>query len=366
MNSKIAVIALTAQGLVTAERIKKKLLHPHRDTNHYHSSSDLPSSAYTVEIFHHEHCGEKEHSFKQLRELVPRIWAQFPILIFVMAAGIVVRQVSPLLQSKAVDPAVLVVDENAKFIIPLVSGHLGGANAWAREIAGLLEATAVITTATDGQGLVAPDEYARRLGWTITPLKQLPRLNRLLLEQKHLSVWSEPWLDPKHPLASDPSYRFVSEREKADLILTAFPLARSDSDEKVYLIPRILSLGIGCRRHSEAAVIHEGIRQALARIKAPAEALKGIFSIDLKAEESGLIQAAADLGIPFQTFNPAEIQAVNDKYQLSKSDFVRKKIGVDGVCEATSLLGIRKGKLILPKLKLNGVSLAISQEEFIL
>ncbi|MHB1404615.1 MAG: cobalt-precorrin 5A hydrolase [Desulfitobacteriaceae bacterium] len=352
MSVKIAVLALTAQGVKTAERIADVLARPT-------ANNLIPA----VEIFSHNHCAREYNSFSRLQDLMTKIWSKYAVIIFVMATGIVVRQVGPFLKSKDVDPAVLVIDENARFIIPLVSGHLGGANDWARRLAHVLDATAVITTATDGQGLVAPDEYARRLGWSITPLKNLPRLNRLLLERKYLKVWTEHMLAPDHPLAADENYVFIQEREQAELIVTAFPTDEASVGEKVFLIPRLLSLGIGCRQEISVQAIREGIARALTEIKAPASALKGIYSIDLKAREGGLIQAAQELGIPFITFSKTKIQAINEQYQLSKSDFVKKNIGVDGVCEPASLLGTQGGTLILPKLKQNGVSLAISQEK---
>lgn len=354
MSVKIAVLVLTAQGVKTAERIAAVLT---RST----ANNLIP----VVEIFSHNHCETEYHSFSRLQDLMPQLWSKYPVLIFVMATGIVVRQVSPMLKRKDLDPAVLVIDEHAQFVIPLVSGHLGGANAWARHLSPMLGATAVITTATDGQGLIAPDEYARRLGWAITPLKKLPRLNRLLLERKYLRVWTEHILAPDHLLAADESYLFVQERDQAELIISAFPSHEDSLEDKVFLIPRLLSLGIGCRQGIPVQTVREGIAQALAEIKAPASALKGIYSIDLKAQESGLIQAALELGIPFGTFSQDKIQDANDQYGLSKSEFVKRKIGVDGVCEPASLLGTRDGTLILPKLKLNGVSLAISQEKFI-
>ncbi|HWQ72210.1 MAG TPA: cobalt-precorrin 5A hydrolase [Desulfitobacteriaceae bacterium] len=344
---KIAIIALTKQGKKTALRLKQH----------------LPEE---TDLYLHEHSKPQDpaFSFKILRELMPKLWPAYPVLIFIMAAGIVTRQVARFLESKAKDPAVLVLDDNGRFVIPLLSGHLGGANAWSRYLADLLQATPIITTATDGASLIAPDEYARRLSWKVWPLANLAGINRLLLERGYLTVWTEYTLAEKHPLKSDIKYIFLSENEseKADLIISAFPKA---PETKIYLIPRSLGAGIGCRRGIAPETVLRAISQALEQVGAAREALGGIYSIDLKADEPGLSQAAEALGIPFKCFSSECIQEVNDQRNLTKSEFVKNKIGVDGVCEAAGILGTQMGELILPRLKLagEGITIALSRRK---
>jgi cobalt-precorrin 5A hydrolase len=342
---KIAIIALTKQGEKIALRLK---IH-------------LPEQ---TDLYLHEKCKPQDptFSFKILRELMPLLWPAYSVLIFIMATGIVTRQVARYLESKDKDPAVLVLDDNGHFVIPLLSGHLGGANAWSRYIADLLDAKPIITTATDGANLIAPDEYARRLNWKVWPLSNLPGINRLLLERGYLTVWTEYNLEEKHPLMSDDKYIFLTENdhEKADIIISAFPKA---TETKLYLIPRSLGAGIGCRRGIAVETVLLAISQALEQVGASRHALAGICSIDLKADESGLSQAAEAMGIPFECFSPECIQEVNDQQNLEKSKFVKNKIGVDGVCEAASILGTQMGELILPKLKLEGITIALSRQK---
>lgn len=361
VNAKIALVTLTDRGMATLRRI----------------GEGLPSTVVQEFYFHEKALGSKKehgegqghaqpqlHVFRRLGDIVPRLWQEYSVLIFVMATGIVVRQIAALLAGKERDPAVLVLDEEGDFVIPLLSGHLGSANAWAHQIAEKIGAVPVITTATDVRGMVAPDEYARRYGWKVEPIEHLPAVNRLLLEQKLLSVWAEYPLKPEHTLwIKDPHYHFLSENEKdkANVIIDAFPNS-SINDDCLYLIPPILSVGVGCRRGVSREVILEGIRMAVEQIRASLKAVSGIYSIDLKDDEVGLIEAAKYLRVPFQTFPAVELQAVIEKAQLSRSDFVKEKIGVDGVCEAASLLGIQQGRLILPKFKARGVTVAISVE----
>ncbi|TGE33251.1 cobalamin biosynthesis protein [Desulfosporosinus sp. Sb-LF] len=356
---KVALVALTDRGMATAQRI----------------GEGLPKTA-TSELFIHEkalglnenkqieHVQANLHNFRRLGDIVPDLWREYPVLIFVMATGIVVRQIAPFIERKDRDPAVLVLDEEGEFVIPLLSGHLGGANSWANQIAHQIGAQAVITTATDGRGLVAPDEYARRNGWKVEPIDHLPVVNRLLMEQGYLNVWTSHSLKPEHTWFNDSRYRFLSEndKDKANVILDAFPNTDIKAD-CLYLVPPVLSVGVGCRRGVSSETILERITSAVEQIGASLKAISGIYSIDLKSDEVGLIEAAKQLRVPFRTFRAAELQAVNEHEQLSRSNFVNEKIGVDGVCEAASLLGTHKGRLILPKIMGQGVTVAISMEK---
>ena len=360
VNANIALVSLTDRGMATVRRI----------------GEGLPSTAVQEFYIHEKALGSNKdhgegqghpqpqlHVFRRLGDIIPRLWQEYSVLIFVMATGIVVRQIASLIEGKDRDPAVLVLDEEGKFIIPLLSGHLGGANTWANQLASQIGAQAVITTATDVRGLVAPDEYARRYGWKVEPLDHLPTVNRLLLEQGYLNIWTSYPLNPEETWVNDEHYQFLSdkEKEKANVIISPFP-GLTIKDDLIYLVPPILSVGVGCRRGISTEAVLEGITSTVAQIGASLKAVSGIYSIDLKYDEVGLIEAAKYLRVPFQTFPAVELQAVIEKEQLSRSNFVNEKIGVDGVCEAASLLGTQRGRLILPKFKGRGVTVAISVE----
>ncbi len=318
--------------------------------------------------------------FRELKEVVPALWKECSVLVFIMATGIVVRHIAPLLKSKDMDPAILVLDEKGEFVIPLLSGHLGGANAWARKIANGIGAQPVLTTATDVRGLTAPDEYARQLEWAVEPVAQLRKVNRFLLDKGYLKVWSDYELPEQHPLCQDPHYRFLDESEKGKAHLwisvqkesnlgSSHDFANDDhpgdfDEAPLLLIPRVFSIGVGCRRGVSREQILEAVQVGLDQLGISRKSVQGIYSIELKANELGIREAAQALGVPFRTFSAEEVQAVNEERSLACSGFVREKIGVDGVCEATSLLGTKQGELVLPKQKLNGVTVAISQERF--
>ncbi|MDP4158863.1 MAG: cobalamin biosynthesis protein, partial [Bacillota bacterium] len=362
---KAALLALTDRGMITAQRIRDELPLTVQPEFFIHEKS-LSLNTKPQEERKKTNFQEKLHLFKRLGDVVPSLWKEYSVLIFVMATGIVVRQIAPLIDRKDRDPAVLVLDEEGKFIIPLLSGHLGGANSWANEIACHIGAQAIITTATDGRGLVAPDEYARRYGWKVDPINHLPMVNRLLLERGFLNVWTSYPLKPEHTWMEDIHYRFVSknEKNKANVILDAFP-SMDAKEDCLFLVPPILSVGVGCRRGVSTQTILARITEAVEQIGATPKAISGIYSIDLKTDELGLIEAAKHLRVPFRTFRADELQAVNEQERLSRSNFVNEKIGVDGVCEAASLLGAHMGRLILPKIKGQGVTVAISMENYL-
>lgn len=378
-----AVIVLTDQGLVTGKRI----LDTFRE--HKVSSSAIAEPAFLFdtqveepELWIHKKCDASQmnrekyiyHTYEHLIEILPDLWREAYLLIFIMATGIVVRQIASLIQRKDCDPAVLVLDEKGQFVISLLSGHLGGANAWTYELADRLGAQPVITTASDVRGIIAPDEYARRLGWSVEPISGLKSVNRYLLDNGQLKVWSEVHLAPEHPLRKDEHYCFVRAEEKETAQIWITPYQRPfGSKEKIpkgkeyklpwlTLVPRTLCVGVGSRRGISKEDVLEAIKASLTKIKATDQSILGIFSIDIKQNEMGIVEAAKELGVPLRSFTANEIQNVVNLKGLSRSEFVKEKIGVDGVCEAASLLGTKQGKIILPKQIQNGVTVAISME----
>lgn len=377
---KTAIVVLTGQGLNTAHRIIAKwsdqeapeLWLNQRLKDQYIHKSGCPASRHP-----HVH-GATESSpyftdsycyFEQLKEVVPRIWRRCSLLIFIMATGIVVRQIAPYLQGKDRDPAVLVLDEKGEFVISLLSGHLGGANAWTKTVANWIDAQPVVTTATDVQGMIAPDEYARQFGWSVEPVEGLRQVNRVLLEQGYLKVWTD-CLSDEHLLREDANYIFLKDedRDQAHLWITTQNLQHKKEAQNsgdilpLLLIPRLFSIGVGCRRGASRDQIIEAITQSLEQLEISPRSIRGLFSIELKSDEAGIIETAHILGVPFKTFSKQQIQEMNQIRGLIPSEFVKEKIGVNGVCEAASLLGTRQGELVLPKQKLSGVTVAISKE----
>ncbi|SHH99985.1 cobalt-precorrin 5A acetaldehyde-lyase [Sporobacter termitidis DSM 10068] len=273
-------------------------------------------------------------------------------LIFIGAAGIAVRAVAPHVKSKTSDPAVLVVDDNAHFVVPLLSGHIGGANELAGAVAKLLEAIPVITTATDGGGIFAVDTWAVKQGLRIINPERIKRVSALLLAGETVGYRS------LFPVVGTPPDGLIENTKKYDLSITfktkGNPLA-------LRLVPPILTLGVGCRKGVTAEELERGFAMLLSKASFYREAVVQVCSIDLKAEEPGLLEFCRANGFPFKTFSSAQLNAV--KGNFTASEFVRKTTGTDNVCERSAVLG-SGGTLLTRKDAGNGMTMAFAMAPY--
>lgn len=271
-------------------------------------------------------------------------------LIFVGAAGIAVRAIAPHLRHKSTDPAVVVLDEGGQFVIPILSGHLGGANDLAREIAALTGAVPVITTATDVNGVFAVDQWARRQGLTVcNPERILPVSSRLLAGET-VGFFS-PW-----PIAGElPHGLCLVSRGEAQVVLD---LHRPESNS-LWLYPKRVRVGMGCRRGTPVSVLRALLEKVLAEADIPQKAVSALCTIDLKKDETGLQELAWELGVPFITYSAQELAQVPGDF--TPSPFVEQITGVDNVCERAALAA--GGKLLQKKTAKDGATVALAMEE---
>lgn len=279
-------------------------------------------------------------------------FAQNEALIFVGAVGIAVRAIAPYCKSKAADPAVVVVDEGGNFAVPLLSGHLGGANALARALAKACGAVPVITTATDVNGLFAVDLWAKAQNCTVLEPERIKRVSGALLAGQIVRYWS-PW-----PVAGETpaGVERADAPEAADFALTLTP-----QGEALHLVPRIGVLGVGCRRGTTAQQLEEAFAAFCAASGLSPAAVCAAASIDLKKDEPGLAGFCKAHGWPI-TFYPAdELRAVPG--QFTPSAFVASVTGVDNVCERSAVKA-SGGTLLLPKTAGGGVTLALAVRTF--
>lgn len=279
-------------------------------------------------------------------------FAQDDALIFVGAVGIAVRAIAPHCKSKATDPAVVVVDEGGNFAVPLLSGHLGGANALARALADVCGAVPVITTATDVNGLFAVDLWAKAQHCAVLEPERIKRVSGALLAGQTVRYWS-PW-----PVAGEApaGVEKAETPEAADFTLTLMP-----QGEALHLVPRIGVLGVGCRRGTTARQLEDAFAAFCAASGLSPAAVCAAASIDLKKDEPGLAEFYKAHGWPI-TFYPAdELRAVPG--QFTPSAFVASVTGVDNVCERSAVKA-SGGTLLLPKTAGGGVTLALAVRPF--
>ena len=287
-----------------------------------------------------------------LKDWTAEHFAQDEALIFVGAVGIAVRAIAPHCRSKATDPAVVVVDEGGNFAVPLLSGHLGGANALARALAKACGAVPVITTATDVNGLFAVDLWAKAQNCAVLELERIKRVSGALLAGQTVRYWS-PW-----PVAGETpaGVKKADAPEAADFALTLTP-----QGEALHLVPRIGVLGVGCRRGTTAQQLEEAFAAFCAASGLSPAAVCAAASIDLKKDEPGLAEFCKVHGWPI-TFYPAdELRAVPG--QFTPSAFVASVTGVDNVCERSAVKA-SGGMLLLPKTAGGGVTLALAVRPF--
>ena len=283
-------------------------------------------------------CGRPD----SLGEWTKRHFAQAGGLVYVGAVGIAVRAIAPYMGKKWEDPAVVAVDECAHFAVALLAGHLGGANDLARAIGRACGAKPVITTATD--------QWARRQGLRVENPWAIRAVSARLLAGGTVRLGC-PWpiqgeTPPGVELTAGPPAEALVTVEKAE-------------GDALLLVPNILVLGVGCRRGTSRAALEAALEQFLARSGLLGSAICGVASIDLKAEEPGLLEFCRSHGWDFQTRGAAELAKVPGAF--TPSPFVRQVTGVDNVCER-SAAAISGGPVLARKFTAQGVTLAAAQK----
>ena len=279
------------------------------------------------------------------------------LMVFIGATGIAIRSIAPYIRSKTKDPAVISIDEQGKFVIPLLSGHIGGANGLATGIAAFLKAVPVITTATDVNDLFAVDEWAARHNMSIYNMQSAKTFASYLVDCKKVGVKSE------FPIRGTLPKGLVLAEEGPVGMAISLRKTVQPFVETVVLRPRILHLGIGCRRGTPKDNIEELVIQELKKLKVTMSVVKGIASIDVKKDEEGLLAFADESAFPIRFYSAEELRAVEGDF--TPSAFVEKTVGVDNVCERAAVLDSKGGKLLLRKTGRNGVTLAIAAEEYV-
>lgn len=282
-------------------------------------------------------------------------------LIFVGAVGIAVRSIAPFVEHKYKDPAVLVIDELGKYCIPILSGHVGGANELAEKIAAFFGGSmlAIITTATDLSGKWAVDVFAKKNQLVIADPKKAKDISGKLLAGNEVTIYVEAPLDKKYrgELQDAKDLSFVSEISLADIYLG---IKKSRENEKALrLVPRSLILGIGCKKDTDSVKIERAVKKTLGEADLSMEAVKSLCSIDLKAKEKGIHDFCKTHQLPAYFYSSEELKKVVGDF--TKSAFVKSITGVDNVCERAALLGAgENGNLLVRKQAMDGVTVAVA------
>jgi len=290
-------------------------------------------------------------------------WSRTKNIICIMATGIVVRAVAPLLQDKRTDPAVVVLDEKGQYVISLLSGHLGGANALTRGIADCIGAHAVITTASDVQGKVALDLWAAKENLYVEDYKKLKALSAKIVNGENIKVRTEHIFNSDH---IPEEFVMVGRNDEADIIITS----RLLDNNALFLRPKNLFIGVGCNRGTTKEEIRDMVSDTLKREKLALHSVARIASIDLKADEQGLLDFAVEEGLDLDFFSKNDLNGAVLKHNIAGSDAVMAATGAAAVAEPAAILAARKrfhnSTMVIPKEKRGNVTLAIVKAEFVL
>ncbi len=322
MTASIAFVSFTDRGAKLAERLQGEF-----GGNASNARRDAPFSlaAWTAESF-----------------------ASADALVFIGAAGIAVRAIAPHVRSKTTDPAVVVVDEAGRFVIPILSGHLGGANALARKLAAFCGGTAVITTATDINNRFAADEWAKRQNCTVVNPERIKAVSGKILEGRTVFVGGE------FPVSGTPP-EGVAWTDGPDW--DVYCGVRRPVGTPLHLAPKIAVLGVGCRRGTRLETLEAAFLQFLDAENLCAESICAAASIDLKKDEPGLLAFCKSCGLPLKTASAEALAAIPGTF--AASEFVQRTTGVDNVCERSAVWA-SGGVLAAKKRAWNGVTLALA------
>lgn len=259
-------------------------------------------------------------------------------IIFVGATGIAVRAIAPFICGKAVDPAVLVIDEAGRYVISLLSGHLGGANALARTAASLIEAEPIITTATDAESAFAVDTFAKENGFLLTDLRKAKEVSAKVLRGEKLRIYSDIPMERlvQRPARHEAELVPAQEIDRADIIISyrthiLKPAEKSSQAIGLRLIAKRVHVGLGARKGVTQAEVAAAVATCLEDAGIDPRAVAALASIDLKKQEAGILAYSYESGVPFVTYTAEELRTVEGAF--AGSSFVQSVTGVANVCE---------------------------------
>ena len=348
---KISLISFTRRGAGICQTLFYSLLQEGHDCEAYGMAKYAAACGLTpLEASLSDWCGER--------------FGGRDAIIFVGACGIAVRGIAPYVRDKRTDPAVIVTDEGGNYVISLLSGHIGGANELAQKVAELTGGVPVVTTATDVNGLFAVDVFARGNGLVIENMKYAKAVSAALLDREPVGFVSRFPAAGTLPAGLEAEEWPASPKKGRPSLGIAITLDGQDQPypDTLRLYPRIVAAGIGCRRGTPGELIEKKVLEVLALHHMPVCCLALAASIDLKAEEAGILFFCRKYGLPYQVYPAKELRAVPGDF--SPSSFVSSVTGVDNVCERAAVLASGQGRLIRKKYAGDGVTVALAVKDW--
>ena len=351
MKDNIAIYAITQQGYNIAKQLKanypNSTLFANKNCYTDSEGTILLNSPFTKQIYQN--------------------WEQFRYHIFIISVGATIRLIKDLIVDKREDPAVICIDNNGNFIIPILSGHIGGANAFSKEIALLLNATPVITTASDTMNKINIDNLSKIFGWSLIATKKaLIHCCSMIVNDKHTLIIDETnnkKLKEYLESFNNPNIKLINNIDKLDKNkYQAFVFIGTKNyheifpelkDYSIIYAVKKLVVGIGCDKNTPMETIEKGLDTLLHKNKLLLEAIAELVSVDQKKDEKGIIKYAKKNKIPFTTTSANKLKDI--KGIENPSEVVMKYICTPSVAEAASLFFSKSSCLLVPKQKFNNL-----------
>ncbi|HZJ82338.1 MAG TPA: cobalt-precorrin 5A hydrolase [Clostridia bacterium] len=293
-----------------------------------------------------------------IKGFLEKSWIEYDGFIFISATGIAIRMSHPYIESKAKDPAIVVIDDEARFSISLLSGHLGGANEIAKAMGEYLGSIPVITTASDNRGIDSIDIFAKENDYYIEDLSTVTEITSMMVNDKRVGIYTEDEKLIKYPnLMRIYDLKDIDKSIEGIIIITSKKEIGSIDIPYTILRPKNINIGIGCRKGVEEEIIIQAIELALSKNNLSSKSIKSMGTVEIKKDELGLIKAAKYYDCPLKIFTIEDILPIEDIFQ--KSQFVKDTIGVYSVSEPCAyFLG---GSPVVGKFIHKGVTISINK-----
>lgn len=333
---KLAIICVTEHGYSIAKNIEENI-----------------NGQYDVSIYKREIVKEKG-----IKLITEEVFKSFSNIIFISSTGIAVRSIAPFIQSKVNDPAILVIDNSSKYVISLLSGHLGGANELTLKVAEILKSQPIITTATDNMNIEAPDIIAKKHDLMIENMKICKNIAAALVQGGKVG-----FIDYNNEVEVPKGYEKYKEHNEYEALVVITnennikTYGNIDSNNILKLVRRNIVLGIGCRKNYDSDTMEQKVMEKLKELNIDKRSVKSIGTAWVKSEENAIINLSRKLQCPMKVFSKEDIEKIDYKY--NGSDFVYKTIGVRAVCEPC--VELLNGELLTDKLSMDGMTLCIGR-----
>ncbi len=343
MAKKTALISFTDKGSLFNRKLGRRLEKYNYNCDCF--SPEKYASKYGINAI--------EGSYIKWME---KIFSQYDCILFISAVGIAVRGIAPYVKDKFKDPAVVVVDENAKFVIPILSGHLGGANEFAKNICDITESQPVITTATDINNKFAVDVFAKKNNLIIMQREMIKVISSALLADEKVCMHCDGIYKNGIPYGIT-----KTNKGKIGFLISVFSNT-AEYENMLNLVPKKVHIGIGCRKGTPKESIEKAVDSFLEENHIFEEAVCTVATITIKHNERGLIEFCTQKKWPITFFSVDNLNMAEGNFK--SSDFVKSITGTDNVCERAAVLSANNGKIIAGKTKYDGVTVAAACEEW--